>query len=90
VLMRPGVRMGDSGTNRMVMTVASTHMTSGSPKEPVVVEVHEDRPGQDDAETDPDPENGREEADSADHPVPRELVPDDAERQREHRTPGAL
>ena len=30
VLMRPGVRMGDSGTNRMVMTVATTHRISGA------------------------------------------------------------
>ena len=30
VLMRPGVRMGDSGTNRMVMTVATAHSTRGA------------------------------------------------------------
>ncbi len=32
VLIRPGVRMGDSGTNRMVMTVAITHRIRGAQK----------------------------------------------------------
>ena len=32
VLMRPGVRMGDSGTKSTVVTVAITHITSGIQK----------------------------------------------------------
>ena len=32
VLIRPGVRMGDSGTKRMVVTVATTHRINGIQK----------------------------------------------------------
>lgn len=82
VLMRPGVRMGfrheQHGGDR-----GHHAENEGSPEEPVEVQVHDDRSSQDDPEADPDAEDRGEETDAADDAIPGELVPDDAEGQRE-------
>ncbi len=60
------------------------------PEQPVVVEMGEDRPCEDDPEPAPDPEQPRDERDAARHALARELVADDPEREGKDRAADAL
>ena len=60
------------------------------PEQPVVREVVDDRAGRDDREARADPDAGRDQPDRAGHPLARQLVADDAEREREDGAAAAL
>ena len=89
-LMRPGTRTGDSGMKRQVATAASSDRDQRHPEQPVVVEVLDDHAGEHDADARADAEDRRQQADAAGDLLARELVADDAEREREDAAGGAL
>ena len=89
---RPGTRTGDSGTNRQVPSAAATITTSGIQKIHCQLEMLDDQAACEDAHPGADAEHRGEEADAPGHLLARELVADDAEREREDpaaRRPGS-
>ena len=82
-LIFPGVRTGDSGTNSRAHDRGDDRDDERDPEQPVVVEMFDDRPGQDDPRPSADRGHGGDDAHPGGHLGGGELVPDDAERQGE-------
>ena len=89
-LMRPGALMGDSGTQKMVATSAIAVMTAGIQNSQWIERFSTIGPAMHDRDARTDADQRRDQADRPGHALARELVADDAEREREDRAAAAL